>query len=99
MTANRHRPHSRNRRPPRSAACVGHDRSISVWPIVVGIALAAAMHFTLPTSVGPYYTKIVIDCRHRDHPGRVAQHRERHDGPVLARPRGVHGAGRLHGRA
>ena len=29
--------------------------------VVVGIALAAALHFTLPSAIGPYYTQIVID--------------------------------------
>src|SRR6185295_4229344 len=32
------------------------------------------------------------------HPRRLAQHRERDDGPVLHRPRGVHGGGRVHRR-
>jgi branched-chain amino acid transport system permease protein len=34
----------------------------SVWPLVAGIALAAALHFTVPNALGPYYTKITIDC-------------------------------------
>ena len=33
----------------------------SVWPLVVGIAVAAAMHFVLPSAIGPFYTRIVID--------------------------------------
>ena len=34
----------------------------SSWPIAVGAVLAAALHFTVPDAVGPYYTKILIDC-------------------------------------
>jgi branched-chain amino acid transport system permease protein len=33
----------------------------SIWPVVLGVAIAAAMHFTLPTSIGPFYTRMVID--------------------------------------
>jgi branched-chain amino acid transport system permease protein len=33
----------------------------SVWPLAVGIAVAAAMHFVLPGAIGPYYTRIVLD--------------------------------------
>jgi branched-chain amino acid transport system permease protein len=33
----------------------------SSWPVVVGLALAAAMHFTLPQAIGAYYTKIAVD--------------------------------------
>jgi branched-chain amino acid transport system permease protein len=34
----------------------------SVWPVIVGIALAAAIHFTLPALVGPFRTRIVMDA-------------------------------------
>lgn len=34
----------------------------SVWPLVAGILLAVAFHFTVPNALGPYYTKITIDC-------------------------------------
>jgi branched-chain amino acid transport system permease protein len=34
----------------------------SAWPIVVGIAIATAMHFVLPDIIGKYNTKIVTDC-------------------------------------
>src|SRR4051812_29334436 len=34
----------------------------SAWPMVTGIILAAALHFTVPNALGPYYTKITIDC-------------------------------------
>ena len=29
--------------------------------IVIGVVLAAAMYFTLPAAIGPYYSRIVID--------------------------------------
>ncbi|MEX0613330.1 MAG: branched-chain amino acid ABC transporter ATP-binding protein/permease [Pirellulales bacterium] len=32
-----------------------------VWPIALGIAIAVAVHFTLPQTVGPFYTRIAID--------------------------------------
>src|SRR4051812_17991512 len=34
----------------------------SAWPLVAGIVLAVALHFTVPNALGPYYTKITIDC-------------------------------------
>jgi branched-chain amino acid transport system permease protein len=34
----------------------------SAWPLVAGIVLALALHFTIPNALGPYYTKITIDC-------------------------------------
>jgi branched-chain amino acid transport system permease protein len=34
----------------------------SAWPLVAGIVLAVALHFTIPNALGPYYTKITIDC-------------------------------------
>src|SRR6187401_3106679 len=34
----------------------------SVWPLVAGIGLAAALHFIVPNALGPYYTKITLDC-------------------------------------
>src|SRR5690349_20425726 len=34
----------------------------SVWPLITGIALATALHFTEPNALGPYYTKVTIDC-------------------------------------
>ncbi len=33
----------------------------SAWPFVVGILFALAFHFTLPKSIGPYYSRIVLD--------------------------------------
>lgn len=33
----------------------------SVWPVALGVALAIVMHFTLPKSIGPFYTRIAID--------------------------------------
>jgi branched-chain amino acid transport system permease protein len=33
----------------------------SLWPVVVGVAIAALLHFTLPNSIGPFYTRIVVD--------------------------------------
>jgi branched-chain amino acid transport system permease protein len=33
----------------------------SIWPVILGIALAAAIHFTLPNTIGRFYTKIAID--------------------------------------
>ena len=34
----------------------------SFGPYLVGIALAAALYVTLPAAIGPYYSRIVIDC-------------------------------------
>lgn len=34
----------------------------SVWPLVAGIGLAMALHFTVPNMLGKYPTKITIDC-------------------------------------
>lgn len=31
------------------------------WPLAVGIAIAALLHFVLPKIVGPYYSRIVMD--------------------------------------
>jgi branched-chain amino acid transport system permease protein len=47
--------------PPRERGLVGTVVN-SAWPLVVGIAIAAAMHFTLPTAVGPFFTRIVVDA-------------------------------------
>lgn len=33
----------------------------SMWPVVVGVAIAAVMHFTLPITIGQFFTRIVID--------------------------------------
>jgi branched-chain amino acid transport system permease protein len=33
-----------------------------LWPVLLGIALATALHFLLPGNVGPYRTRIVIDA-------------------------------------
>jgi branched-chain amino acid transport system permease protein len=44
---------------PRTASAVGSI--VGLWPALIGIALAAAIHFTLPRSIGPYYTRIVMD--------------------------------------
>jgi branched-chain amino acid transport system permease protein len=33
----------------------------SLWPVVLGVAIAAAMHWTLPKNIGAYNTKIAID--------------------------------------
>ncbi len=33
----------------------------SVWPLVLGVLIAGVMHFTLPTSIGPFYTRMAID--------------------------------------
>jgi len=32
-----------------------------VWPVLIGIALAILIHFTLPKAIGPFYTRIAID--------------------------------------
>ena len=41
------------------------DRRTSVgsglWPLAVGIALAAVMHFLLPKLIGQYYSRVVLD--------------------------------------
>jgi branched-chain amino acid transport system permease protein len=47
-------------RPPRERGVAGTVLS-SAWPLVAGLAIAAAMHFMLPTSIGPYYTRIIVD--------------------------------------
>jgi branched-chain amino acid transport system permease protein len=33
----------------------------SMGPYVIGVVLAAALYFTLPGALGPYYTRIVVD--------------------------------------
>lgn len=33
----------------------------SSWPFVVGIVLAFGLYFTLPRTIGPYYSRIVLD--------------------------------------
>ena len=67
-------------------------------PYLIGIALSAALYFTLPAAHRPVLFADRDRRRHRHDPGGVAQHRQRHDRAVFDRPRGVHGAGRLHGR-
>jgi branched-chain amino acid transport system permease protein len=47
-------------RPPRERGRLGTIVS-SAGPLVLGIAIAAAMHFTLPKSIGLFYTKILVD--------------------------------------
>ena len=47
-------------RPPRERGLLGTIVN-SAWPLVVGVAIAAAMHFTLPKAVGPFYTRMVVD--------------------------------------
>lgn len=47
-------------RPPRERGVVGTVIN-SAWPVVVGLIIAAMMHFMLPKSIGPFYTRIVID--------------------------------------
>ena len=33
----------------------------SAWPVLVGVALALVMFWTLPGALGPYYTRILLD--------------------------------------
>jgi branched-chain amino acid transport system permease protein len=33
-----------------------------LWPVALGVVLATAIHFMLPKSIGPFYTRIVIDA-------------------------------------
>lgn len=47
-------------RPPRERGFVGTVIN-SAWPVVVGLVVAAFMHFALPKSIGPFYTRMVID--------------------------------------
>lgn len=47
-------------RPPRERGLVGTVLN-SAWPVAVGLAVAAMMHVMLPTTIGPFYTRIVID--------------------------------------
>ena len=46
--------------PPASGGAIGSVVR-SVWPIALGIVLAALVHFVLPKVVGAYYTRIVMD--------------------------------------
>jgi branched-chain amino acid transport system permease protein len=48
-------------RPPRVRSLPGTIAS-SAWPLVLGIAIAAVMQFTLPKAIGQFYTKIAIDA-------------------------------------
>src|SRR6185437_5820959 len=34
----------------------------SVWPVILGVAMAAAIHFALPNTIGRFFTKIAIDA-------------------------------------
>jgi branched-chain amino acid transport system permease protein len=34
----------------------------SVWPLVLGVGLAVVLHFAVPPSFGPYYSRIMIDA-------------------------------------
>ncbi len=47
-------------RPPRERGLVGTVVN-SAWPVAVGLTVAAMMHVMLPTTIGPFYTRIVID--------------------------------------
>jgi branched-chain amino acid transport system permease protein len=47
-------------KPPKERGFVGTVAS-SAAPIVIGIALAAVLHFVLPGRVGPFYSRIVMD--------------------------------------
>jgi branched-chain amino acid transport system permease protein len=42
-------------------ASAGKTMWMSVWPLAVGIAIAAAIQLVLPAAVGPYYSRIVVD--------------------------------------
>lgn len=33
----------------------------SIWPVLLGVAIAAAMHWTLPQAIGPFFTRMLID--------------------------------------
>jgi len=46
--------------PPEAKGRLGHIAS-SAWPIALGIALALLLHFTLPKTLGPFYTRIAMD--------------------------------------
>jgi branched-chain amino acid transport system permease protein len=46
--------------PPRERGLFGTVVS-SAWPLFAGVAIAAAMHFFLPSAIGPYFTRIVVD--------------------------------------
>ena len=96
-SAKLHRDHSNRRPPPASSGAVGIVVR-SVWPVVLGIALAAVDALHAAQSRRAVLHADRDRRRHRDDPGRVAQYRERHDGAVFVRPCGVHGAGRLCGR-
>jgi len=48
--------------PPSRAATFGARAwAVSLWPFVAGVALAAFLYFTLPSAIGPYYLRIVVD--------------------------------------
>jgi branched-chain amino acid transport system permease protein len=46
--------------PPRAVGAAGAIFG-AFWPLVLGLLLAATLHFTLPRAIGPYYTRIVMD--------------------------------------
>ena len=50
---------------PLARAPQGAGRRLSVWgglwPVAVGIAIAAVLHFALPEMIGAYYSRIVMD--------------------------------------
>lgn len=64
MTATSRNPSATRAATPALASAAGAPAAAwrSVWPFVVGTALAATLHFVLPTSVGPFYTRIVVDA-------------------------------------
>ena len=47
-------------RPPRERGLLGTIVN-GAWPLVAGVAIAATMHQALPSAIGPFYTRIVID--------------------------------------
>ncbi len=49
--------------PPSPYSATGGPAAVwnSAWPFVVGILLAFTLYFTLPRTIGPYYSRIVLD--------------------------------------
>jgi branched-chain amino acid transport system permease protein len=47
--------------PPPASGGVAGSILRSAWPVALGIALAAILHFTLPKTVGPFYTRMMME--------------------------------------
>jgi branched-chain amino acid transport system permease protein len=63
MTVPGGKPASATLEPVNPPGAVGAAGAIfgSVWPFVLGVLLAAGLHFTIPQTVNPFYTRIVME--------------------------------------